>query len=305
MPRKKRKSVHLVFRSHSPAERYLPGKLPKNLRTLVVENYLGWPKSKSISFDLFLGVKPESRFDATADEASKEMLLRGRRVIAGESLHLPDRTKYARLHNASVESLTAAVRTPSLANISDFLQCEVAFEDFRERIIAGNIAESKREKQTPLLARYGSSHSRLSKRLRELGIESSRTVLPRVASFYEEVLYKLIEHKPVSELDLKKGFVSRLIGSNIGFVEAVLGKPVKSLREKDAAFVCLVENVLLRRLQEPEVDAILRSKDLGALLVFNGLPRSPTRKTIVDFLGRNSSFWKHQQTIREQRAAKK
>jgi len=307
MFRRKRNPVHFVFEAHSPEQEYRKGKLPRNIKTIVFELYKGWPKGQPLTEEIVNKFPSDTRFEKTRKEFFLKALKESRRFVAGETVTLAEKKRLMLLEGREFMRWTYAFFEPSLKDIQKYFVAKARNNRFRHELIKKTIKELIEKKVIPLEARYGTTHSLLSMELRKQGIESSRTIKPQVFLPQEILLRKLtlgIKASQIKPVEYKKAFADLISHTNEKMNEIIAGKKYEKWTEKDTRFFSLVETTLLNKLSEPQIDEIIKTRNPGLMFEFNGLPNPlkeqiphiEFRKKLIEFLNKNSSFQRRQQS---------
>lgn len=302
MPKKsykkdKRNNVRFVFTTHPHTDKrvYLPQTLLKGAKTIVYERaggIVGRPRSFTPS-PTFLqiweeGAKYGEGLEKTEDKFLLNAIRKGIRVVPGELVKTKaDFKKLNNLWGKEFRTYGIANARRRLKDIKSFFQAALKFEKERHKIIRETIKKSRK----PLAARYGIFHSLLSRELQKEGIESVRKILPQVFDWELIVSRKLMVGLRPTDLEYKKGFISKAWGKHDSYYE-------NKLSDKELRFSSLIETTLLNLLTEKQIDKIILhgyGEDIPKMVYkFNGLPENPTRKQLEEFLEKHSSFYRRQ-----------
>jgi hypothetical protein len=312
MPRKavERKPVHFFFRTHGIKDKYLPKRLLANTATIIHEVSEGSTQPVTAehlrrNIRLWKAVAGERKpKNYSFDQASLllEALQRPRKpiqVLPGELATLEEKQQLKRLFSLREAKWASACKTSSLEGIKEYFKTATLLTAFREQIIIRTIKNAPK----PLVARFGSGHSRLSRKLQKEGIASSREKKPGVNYYAESIMAKLLAGGEPSNLEYKLGFISLLF----------MAKMPEVKNETEGNFQSLINAVLLIRIKkmiesgelpETELDKIVQTADLAQVFRLNGLPTQSSQWQLKQFLARHSSFWKRQQAIRRMKRVK-
>ena len=298
----RRRPVHLVFKAHPFGEKY-SGRT-RGIKTHIYEE----GKGMGLDYELNLDDIPESLDSEHYSQHTKsryEFFSRARKsgvkIIPGERGSHDELRRLGALH---LERELAQINLPiSLSHIKRFFIADRDFHLFRHALIRRTIAESPK----PLEANVGTGHSLLSRELKNMKIKSSRTIRPQLKEWHITIMQRLMRGESpdnISTLDYKRGAIS-VFCSSISFLEAVVAKPFKTISSKDIDFAAIVENALIDRLSEKQLDEVLRSiwqpRSINRLFTINGLPEKPTRRQLIQFLEENSKYYRMRKAQKKKR----
>jgi len=298
---KKKEEVHLVFRSHPKGEDYRKGLRRGGIKTHVLERGLGRRKDEPIDALLLsdIGTGDKRNFARYINDLRRKK----RNVAVGETFDEYD-TKLLSLfiEKQTLWRRSAQIRT--LPNIRNYFESELNFQRERHRLIRNTIASAHKKGETPIEAKYGTTHSILRRELRKQNpdIKVSVDLEQQVFAWCDIVTRRLLVGVPpskISPLEYKRGFLSALVGTELASI--LTRKKEEELTDRDIKFADLTETTLISRLTEAELDQLIRSRHQSRLLLEkNDLPPNPTRKQLLAFLRKHSDFYrKHWRLFRK------
>lgn len=285
MKAKQREKVHFVFRAHPTGERYLPKKYDDFRGTLIVEDAIGIKKGKEFEPKKF--GKPQFTYGRTQVEYIDELLKRNGKVNVGESFTTDYEKKQLLRHNYIRNNIIG--QSINLWDLKLFKEAMIEIgkidREIRHKLIKQTISETKE----PVVSRYGTMHSTLSRELQKIGIKSSREIDSQQFEHFSILRRKMLLNKRISKIDIKRAFISLKILYSIGekFISSA------NLSNKDK--IILIPSItfhLIENLSQKQLDKIISEKDLNLLCKFNNLPTNPTRKELMLWLDKNSVFWR-------------
>lgn len=290
---KSHRDVHLFLNSHGTNDRFLPKRLLKGTRTIVYEESMGIIGTpRTFSFPEYTLEQMMADIESLMNQDFAKTLMiakkRGIRAIPGE---LGTREMIQDLRDKAVHYNRIITKVQTLDDVKAVFNAFADLLRARYNLIVNTIKQA----ETPLVARYGSSHSGLSRDLAKAGIKSSREKSPNVNSCGEIVTNKLLAGLKPTEADYKRAAIA-------GFLVVELQKLGKQPNTKpEISFFDNLHTVILRRLPEQKLDEILRSKTPISQTIYTmtGLPLNPSQSTLRRFLKNHSSFYRRQQGIRE------
>ena len=298
-PRKK--DVHFVFKAHAPGEVY-ETRIP-DAKTYIVEEVRGEirPRTeKGISKSA-----PAEVFGRTRREFLLGLVRSGKIVKVGETFKLREMPKYRLLAWKVRKAEEKLGAEPSLNYVKNFFVSEANFIRERHRLIRKTIKESL--KNGGVDAQYGTFHSLLSRELKREGINSSRDIAPVVFDLDGFVLRKLLAGAIPTDLEYKKGYISRLCAT-LNILEAILGKHDSMVTDADNRVFMLVQTTMLNRCSEEQINNLLNlrlPREIHEELCrINGLPPNPTRAELEAFLNKYSEHWRRLQRAEERNRTK-
>ncbi|MBU2099998.1 hypothetical protein KKG83_05025 [Candidatus Micrarchaeota archaeon] len=288
------KKVHFEFDSHAFGQPYSRRKPKKKTKSIVVERAVGL--NRQFNHSDFLSIEEGDVFDKSYNKYLSAALAQGKNVVAGENANKRQLAKLKDLSEREEKLFYEANALHTQEKIEEYFKAEAKYEKFRHRLIINTVKNS----QKPLQGRYGTTHSLLTRELKEKGIDSSRDIKPQVFSWSSIVTRKLLLGKEPSSSEYKRAFISEKIP-----VKQILGKEASELTSKDFRFYMLVSTSLLRGLSEVQLDRVIHEGNYSLVFTLNGLPdpikQKIPRKVLVDFLNKHSSFWKRQQNVAERK----
>jgi len=302
---RRRKPIHFVFSAHGASEIYRKKPLSKNVKTFVTEGGEGWPADKLFTREVVAKLPESKKREYTKKQFFLSLLESGKKLVIGETV-IPnsiEKEKLHLLHYKMFRFLETAASKPSLINVKKYLVAVARYNKFRHKLIRRTIKKLIKQKEIPLEAQYGTYHSLLSNELKKRGIESSREIMPQVFDWETILLRKLmlgIKPQSISPVEYKKGVISFRANINKNMTKIITGKYHSKITDRDFRFLSLVETTLLNRLEEKQIDEIIKKRDVSLMFEFNGLPNpfkentpyKEFRKKLVEFLNKYSEFQK-------------
>jgi len=309
MFRRKRKSVHLILRSHFHGEKFRAGKLPpQKIKKFIVEYGVDLPIDRPIQKKDIILVTPQpgssiSNFNTTEKKFLSDALKHGKKVVVGEMTRSKAELKKLWSMKGKLYKMDLTLmENPTLNDIKKYFILTANYGKFRHELIRGNIKYAIKKKETPIEVIYGSAHSLLSKELKKEGIESSRKIKPQVFIHEIILLRKLmagVSPSQIKPIEYKRAFVS-LLSFDDRMYTNVTGKNWFKINDKDTRFYALMETTMLNRLSEEQIDKIIKTKDLSLMFTFNGISnpfkenisRRKFHEQLIEFLNKYSDFQK-------------
>ncbi len=328
LPWRKRKpkqsDVTLTLSTHNFADTYMHRPPLKGTKSVIVEKayaiYPRRPNYWNLRPDTDAKKEKTSRYHRTQADYLDAAHQRGMNIFAGESLPLPptDRGYRApeldlhpetdRLHQMytrSKQRREKALIQPTLTHIRDYFSAYNDIVYFRERLIRDTI----REVPKPVEARYGTSHSILSRDLQKDRFTITREIEPQVFTHDAIVLRKMRLRKEPTDRELSLAWITYC--SETPFIERLTGKPIDECKDAELQFTCLARKVLLDQLEKKNPGAVDYIREHIAqnpglferVLMENGLPAHPKRGQLEEFLEKHSIFYRRQLANKKNRKA--
>lgn len=307
--------IHIIYRTHPPGEPFLRKPLPDGTRSLVVEDSLRVRGRQPIDPDEFYETK--KRYIDSQAKTIRALHAGGIPTFIGESItNHPDplnlsrdnalvrwvrRKKwnrkekqrwktindYQQLKKEARQRHRAAFDQPTLTNLRAFFHASARQVDFREQLVVDTLASVPK----PTVARYGSTHGRITELLRRKGIPSTREMEEQVFMWDLIVERKILMGKKPTPIEMQRGFISTLLDQE-STIRRIIGKSNKPITDKDVRFGGAVLFALLSRVNEKDIPALMSLRHnpslvYPALLEHNKLPPVPMREEWEAFVRKN------------------
>ena len=307
MPRIKQKRVHFIFTRHEPSNPYVRHRntpLPKT-KTFVYECALGNPPTKNTDFREFTKLYEGTRHRTEMNTFVKNALDRSIRVVPGEQgtqKQISTLNEMNRQINARVEEFN---NKRSFEKFKKVVHAIAHMSNFREQLIIRTITSHAFDGHVE--AHFGATHSTLRQKLKKKGINSSAELNSHLFRFADAVVRKLTLSKKPSELEYKQAFIAGIISDKLRELLGAQSIPfLKSPTNNAYTFYVKVENTLIRKLTEPQINSIIEhcvktnSENFAFFKVaqFTGLQTSDKpkpkefRKAAAEFLNKNKAYWR-------------
>jgi|GEM_PF-3100169 len=232
----------------------------------------------------------------------------GAEVVPGEMTgSRAEQAKLSALDRRMGDELSNATFETHMWNIKDFFDAYSAFYTERHRLIRRTIRDGVAA-GSKVEARYGDTHSILSKELTEDGIETERQMEPTLMGWNTSVLRRRMRgvgRDEIPEIDYKRGFVAFMTEAYLPTGWSI-GAKSGQINAGTVKLASLVETTMIEKLPEPTLDNILETKDFAAITEESGFPLSIKGRTrpraIEKWLDANAKdhpegisarFWKH------------
>ncbi|MFA5126052.1 MAG: hypothetical protein WC462_03545 [archaeon] len=288
MVRTRKARIHLTFGSHADNEKFIRNRDAPLRRTKVV-------------FPEFISAN-KNRFNSSFSKFEENARRRG--VLVRNAEKGSTRAEEISLENSFRvdKKHEIALKHPSLRTAVDYFNALKDSVSFRHMLARKNIIEGT--KRGKVEVRYGTAHSVLAAELRALGQDVSISMKPFVFSWDYVVLRKLLRNKEPTKLEYKRGLLSLRFSNDEKFLINLFQKRVMSLSESEMRFWHLLNNVMVGKLTEKEIDGFTKSRSLVVSLLNHFGLSNPNKvrgrelkKELVKFLDANSVFWRRQRNI--------
>ncbi len=286
-PSSRRAPVHFVFRAHSPTDSYKNHGLLEGTRTMLVE--AGTPADAEVTLHELhrqLEIPGRSAKDIADIQFAITAMRKGIAVKPGERLlNEGERNRLIRNRETHQTAYVKALTSWSLSDARDFFEKYAKSQQFRNGLILRTVKESKK----PLIAEYGTMHSVLSRAFQKEGIEHSRHMPPQVFPWSSIVVQKMNYGKPVSDLEIKKAFLTAAGMEAVGIAPA---------NDAEWRLQSALTTTCMNRLSQTQINRLFQDRNPLGALTENGLPPRPSREEKEAFLQKHSEFWRREQRLK-------
>lgn len=293
LQKRARGKVHLVLSTHARKDYYLPRRLLKGTETILDEvpfgDYGDQKRRRSIKGNIQEWKEKALSGVPFKVDTGKKLLLarkRGIKIFPGELVrNKKELEKFRNIFSLRKDKLMHARQTRKIKDIQKYFEAEHSFLSARHALIRRAIREST----MPTVARYGSTHSLLSRELLDEGIRSTREIEPTVFDYRSRVFRMLMRGEKPSDIMYLKGWII----SNMQFA---LPTKFRIENNSDHKLFSDFTTIVLDRLPEETIKRLASQEEtpFNQICELAGLPQNPSRRTIQRFLMKYSIFYQRE-----------